>query len=354
MKILYLYAEVMGYTMATIQELAKRGNEVHVVHWNHKKLTPFKIQALPNVFLYSRSEYTKKQLKELVEDISASIVVVSGWMDKDYLNISRLLRKKGLPVVVGFDDQWFGSTKQLFAQFLGLTGLFLHFYSHAWVSGVYQYEYARKLGFSKKNIIFDLYSADLYLFNKIYNKSKQIKAIHYPHRFLFVGRLESVKGLNILLDAWQLLGKDRRDWDLYLVGNGPLKDHFKSIPGVKIKNFMQPEQLAKEAINAGCFVFPSLNEPWGVVVHEFAASGLPLLVSNEVGAASTLLIPGLNGFNFNANNTKALVNGMSKIISLTNKELSVMAMHSHILAQRITPETSAKNLLSLNYDFTEA
>ena len=294
MKILYLYAEVMGYTMATIRELAERGNEVHVVHWDHKQL-----------------------------------------------------RLDGRPVVVGFDDQWHGTLKQWLAIILGRVGNFSQFYSHAWVAGLYQFEYARRLGFEKKNIVYDLYSADLRLFNQAYHDSIENKQNHYPHRFLFVGRFEPVKGLDVLLQAWQQLGVKKDDWVLHLIGNGSLKTQLEATAGVVLKDFMQPEQLMQEVANAGCFLLPSRGEPWGVVVHEFAAAGLPLIVSDVAGAASTFLISGLNGFSFKVNDPKALANRMHQIINKTDQELHAMAISSHALSQRITPETSAGNILSV-------
>ena len=82
MKILYLYAEVMGYTMATIRELAECGHEVHVVHWDHKKLTPYKAPVVPNVFMYNRSGLSVEQIKKLAKNIAPMVTVVSGWMDR--------------------------------------------------------------------------------------------------------------------------------------------------------------------------------------------------------------------------------------------------------------------------------
>jgi glycosyltransferase involved in cell wall biosynthesis len=347
MKILYLYAEVMGYTMATIRELAERGNEVHVVHWDHKKLTPYKPPVVPNVFMYNRSELSVEQIKKLAKNIAPVVTVVSGWMDRGYMSVAKQLRLEGLPVVVGFDDQWHGRTKQWLAITLGWVGYFSQFYSHAWVAGLYQFEYARRLGFEKKNIMYDLYSADSRLFNQAYNDSKENKQNHYPHRFLFVGRFEPVKGLDVLLQAWQQLGAKKGDWELHLIGNGSLKAQLEATAGVVVKDFMQPEQLMQEVANAGCFLLPSRFEPWGVVVHEFAAAGLPLIVSDVVGAASTFLILGLNGYSFKVNDPEALANRMHQIINMTDQELHAMAVSSHALSQRITPETSAVNLLSV-------
>lgn len=333
--------------MATIRELAERGNEVHVVHWNHKKLTPYKAPELPNVFMYNRSELSVEQIKKLAKNIAPGVTVVSGWMDRGYMSVAKQLRLEGLPVVVGFDDQWHGTLKQWLAIILGWVGYFSRFYSHAWVAGLYQFEYARRLGFEKKNIVYDLYCADLSLFNRAYKDSIDKKINHYPHRFLFVGRFEPIKGLDVLVQAWQELGAQKGNWELHLIGNGTLKTAFESTAGVVIKDFMQPNRLMQEVGSAGCFILPSRGEPWGVVVHEFAAAGLPLVVSDIVGAASTFLISGLNGYSFKANDPQSLATRMRQMISMTDQELHAMAVSSHVLSQRITQVTSAANLLAI-------
>ena len=43
------------------------------------------------------------------------------------------------------------------------------------------------------------------------------------------------------------------------------------------------------------FILPSKYEPWGVVVHEAACSGLPLILSDSVGSRNELLINNHNG-----------------------------------------------------------
>ena len=348
MRILYLYAEVMGYTMATIRALAERGNEVHVVHWDHKKLTPYKAPEAPNVFMYNRSELSVEQIMKLAKDIEPGITVVSGWMDSGYLCVAKELRLEGLPVLIGLDSQWHGNLNQWLTLILGKVGFFSQFYSHAWVAGSFQFEYARRLGFEKKNIIFDLYSADLSLFNKAYDNSKENKKVNYPHRFLFVGRFEPEKGLDLLLEVWQQLGDNKGDWELHLIGNGSLKTQLEAPAGVVMKDFMEPAQFMQEVANAGCFLLPSRREPWGVVVHEFAAAGLPLIVSDVVGAASTFLISGMNGFSFKVNDPVALLKTMCEIINMNDQELCSMAVSSQALSQRITPESSAGNLLSVS------
>jgi glycosyltransferase involved in cell wall biosynthesis len=56
------------------------------------------------------------------------------------------------------------------------------------------------------------------------------------------------------------------------------------------------DELARRYVDADVFALLSRHEPWGVVVNEAAASGLPLVLSDAVGAARDLLRDGENGF----------------------------------------------------------
>jgi glycosyltransferase involved in cell wall biosynthesis len=347
MKILFLYAEIMGYTLATLNALAKQGATLHVVHWDHQKLTPYRFPPSSSMAIYNRSEMSVAAMAQLAEEVDPDITVVSGWMDKGYLSITKKLRAKGKKVVCGFDDQWHGGWRQQLAGIAGKFGFLSRYFSHAWVTGCYQYEYARRLGFKKTHIVQELYAADIPMFQKAYGESVERKRRNYPHRFLFVGRFEAVKGLDVLLSAWQKMTANRKDWELHLIGNGSLKSILGEAPGVIVKDFMQPEELIKEVAEAGCFVLPSNFEPWGVVVQEFAAAGLPLILSDAVGAAPTFLISGYNGYHFKVGDKDALMARMLQIIQSSDEELRSMANVSHLLSGRILPETSAANLLSL-------
>jgi glycosyltransferase involved in cell wall biosynthesis len=59
---------------------------------------------------------------------------------------------------------------------------------------------------------------------------------------------------------------------------------------------LSEDALAQRYVDADVFALLSRHEPWGVVVNEAAASGLPLVLSDRVGAAPDLLRHGENGF----------------------------------------------------------
>ena len=138
-KILYLYAEVMGYTVSTLDQLVQAGAEIHVVSYDDGKLTPYLIPELSNVKFYQRSEYSYEKIITLASRVNPEIVVVSGWEDKVYLRLCRYLISRGIKVVCGFDDQWNGNFRQHFASTIGRLNFFKYFYSHAWVCGPRQF-----------------------------------------------------------------------------------------------------------------------------------------------------------------------------------------------------------------------
>lgn len=346
--ILYLYEEVMGYTLSTMEALSKEGAVLHVVHWDHKKITPFQFKNIKGINFYKRSKLNSRSMMQLIEKINPDVTVVSGWNDRLYLWACNFLRKNNGKVILAIDGYWRGGFRQNIAKYLGLIGWFGRYYSHAWVPGLRQFEYVKKLGFRSDQIIFDLYSADLSLFSQSFFDSRA-KRKKFPHRFLYVGRFELVKGVKVLLEAWEKVGSARRDWDLHLIGCGSIDVNQAYIPALKVSAFMQPTALVQEVELSGCFILPSLDEPWGVVAHEFSAAGLPLILSNSIGSKDIFMIPGTNGYSFERGDSNDLAKRMLDIIEMQDEELLSMGDSSHLLAQRISPVTSAGNLLSVMY-----
>src|SRR5262249_50475598 len=73
------------------------------------------------------------------------------------------------------------------------------------------------------------------------------------------------------------------------------------------------EQLAQAYVDADVFALLSRQETWGVVVNEAAASGLPLVLTDRVGAAYDLLRDGENGFLVPADDVPAAAEALRKL-----------------------------------------
>jgi glycosyltransferase involved in cell wall biosynthesis len=92
---------------------------------------------------------------------------------------------------------------------------------------------------------------------------------------------------------------------------------------------------------------PSEKEPWGVVMHEMAAAGLPLIATSEVGAASAFLEDGKNGFLIPPANEEVLIHALKRAMSLSSADYALMREHSHKLASAISPAIWSSTLLKL-------
>jgi glycosyltransferase involved in cell wall biosynthesis len=116
---------------------------------------------------------------------------------------------------------------------------------------------------------------------------------------LCVARLVPEKGIDDLIRAVAEAGDSRLR--LVIAGDGPRREALVELAaglGVRmtILGHIAEAELAWTYVDADVFALLSRHEPWGVAVNEAAASGLPLLLSDRVGAASDLLIDGRNGF----------------------------------------------------------
>jgi glycosyltransferase involved in cell wall biosynthesis len=112
-----------------------------------------------------------------------------------------------------------------------------------------------------------------------------------------VARLVRDKSLDILLRAVAAAG---RPLVLVLVGDGPERKALETLAQelsarAIFVGAVEWERSVESYVAADVFALVSRHEPWGVVVNEAAACGLPLLLSDHVGAARDLLRDGENG-----------------------------------------------------------
>jgi glycosyltransferase involved in cell wall biosynthesis len=110
--------------------------------------------------------------------------------------------------------------------------------------------------------------------------------------------------------------------------------------------FVQPADLPGELAGAGCFVLASRFEPWGVVLHEAASAGVPLICTDACGAAELALEDGRNGALVPAGDARGLARAMARIASLPEEGWRGMSRHGHGLSRRLTPPLWANGLLA--------
>lgn len=343
MTVLFLYTELADYFLKCCEALSKSAS-VHIVRWPLNKEAPFDFKYPEGIKVYDKEKYNRSQLKEQVAKIDPDVIICSGWIDKDYLAVTKAYYKK-IPTVLTCDTHWRASVKQYLAMVLSRFFL-LNTFSHGWVPGKIQRTYLNKLGFKDSKIHEGFYSCDLNKFNALYERHLKLKEKAIPKRFLYVGRYYDFKGIADLWQAFIEVQKEQsNEWELWCLGAGDLEPIRH--PKIKHFGFVQPKDLDPILEECGVFVLPSRFEPWGVVVQEYAAGGFPLLLSNAVGAKEAFLEENKNGFSFSPANVEEIKNALKKVINLSSKELILMAERSHELAQKNSPEKWANTVVGI-------
>jgi glycosyltransferase involved in cell wall biosynthesis len=177
------------------------------------------------------------------------------------------------------------------------------------VPGKSAFEYLCLLGAPPKRIFAAPNAVDNAFFAAQAEKVKRQPAtfreeLGIPRRYiLFVGRLVPGKGVFELLEAYAKLEGDVRDEvGLVFAGDGVSKKELTQLakriePGrVCFPGFAQREELAGLYALAETLVLPTHSDPWGLVVNEAMACGLPIIVSGIAGCAADLVEDGWNGY----------------------------------------------------------
>jgi glycosyltransferase involved in cell wall biosynthesis len=351
-KLLFLSSQFTGYFYECLKGLVDNHDyQVQVIRWESSINVPYQFSEYQNIIINSKDDFTLKELLEKCLNFQPDIVYYPGWMDKDYLKIVAQLRHKGTISIMGFDNQWHGSIKQRVIALMGYQIFKKLFKSdYVWVAGEQQAEYLNRIGFPKTKILFGLYSANQPVLYAEYQHFKLFKSADYPKRFLYVGRFEKVKNVRLLYQVFKSIVEENlhKGWSLTMVGEGTEEIYLQPSQNIEIRSFIQPQELVKIIPKFGCFVLPSLHEPWGVVVHEAVSSGLPLISSSVAGAGTLFLQEGKNGFLFDVTDAKNLKNTLLKIINSSDDSLIKMSEKSAELSFQVTPKSWAKTLSSVS------
>lgn len=184
--------------------------------------------------------------------------------------------------------------------------LFFNRFSIAFPSGKLQTAVFEKLGF--KGVVIE--TKGVGIFNKsIVHKTNTILADTEP-KYIYVGRLISVKNLEFLIDVFNAINKP-----LTIVGTGILDAVLKKRANSNI-NFtgFVPNNEMNELYNANdVFILPSISETWGLVVEEAVYFGLPVLVSDAVGCQEEMVLKPKTGIVFSPYDKESLMNAIVKM-----------------------------------------
>jgi glycosyltransferase involved in cell wall biosynthesis len=171
-----------------------------------------------------------------------------------------------------------------------------------------------------------------------------------PRYFLFVGRLVREKGVFDLLSAYAGLDPSLRGAiALVFAGDGPERQRLQEqarlvSPGqVLFTGFVHRDQLPAYYALADMLILPSYTEPWGLVVNEAMACGLPVVVSCAAGCAADLVRGGWNGKIISPGDVAAIGEAMQSLACQT-AVWRTMSLRSTEHIRRYTAESWAAGI----------
>lgn len=330
MRITILWASLASYTVAFFRELAiKNGCKLQLVYQPLKPDTPynpFDLSFCQEAF--EDTVETRRSLEKRVKKFGPDVVLMSSWPYRHFMRLSKKLKNNGVYIISTMDNQYKGTMKQRIG--IAISPFFIKPSIDVFlVTGDRQADFAKKLGYQEVMYGYGAAEVDQFAAAKPFSQR--------PPAFLFIGRLVDEKNITGLLEGYTYYReKCSSPWDLKIAGTGPLKKACAQIAGVQMLGFVQPSDLPAVFEKARCFILPSTFEPWGVVIHEAAAAGLPIIATFQCGAVSRFVYEGVNGFIVHPH-AKSIAGAMLRITQKSNDELEIMSQQSGILARLWTP-----------------
>jgi glycosyltransferase involved in cell wall biosynthesis len=176
---------------------------------------------------------------------------------------------------------------------------------------------------------------------------------------IYAGRLDEVKGVRVLMAAWDLYCASSQDQGLRLViaGAGSLGPEVATWASVRSSVEMigqvPGDRVRELSSQARAVLIPSVwEEPFGLVVVEAMAAGTPPIAA-EHGAFVELITPGIDGVLIRPGDPAALAQAIADVESHPQRYESYGRRARETYQQRFDPERSLEHLLEI-YGFAIA
>src|SRR5690606_29701346 len=117
-----------------------------------------------------------------------------------------------------------------------------------------------------------------------------------------VGRLVYEKGYDLLIRSWKIVTEKHPDWQLVIYyGSGELKDQLDALIGqLGLKNSLSikppVQNIVDKYLDSSIYVMSSRKEPFGMVLIEAMACGLPVVAYDCPDGPAEIITPGEDGF----------------------------------------------------------
>lgn len=280
------------------------------------------------------------------------IVFVAGWGNPKII-MTILMAKFFGARVVAMSDTWQSSRKGVIVFF---KKNILKLIDRFTPGGNRQAEYLSKLGVDSSHIFtagmtVDTENLQRYIRLKGRKKRAELRSQlglgDDVVLFLFLGRLELVKGPDIAVESFLEANLGVKG-HLLIVGDGSMRAELERQVGtsckVTLKGRLEGDELMSCFAAADVFLATSRHEPWGLVVNEAMASGLPIIASDCFGCIGDLILDKKNALVVPTANVAVTSNAINDLVDSPKKRLE-MGEASKEFIQGWTSESWAKGIV---------
>jgi glycosyltransferase involved in cell wall biosynthesis len=306
--------------------------------YNHQFLK--NVSKNPNVFDFWGCD--TPEIFEIIKNDHFDAFIVHGWYAKSYGQAILACWQNNTPVLIRGDSQLLTPRSKL-KQWLkyGFYRWFIPKFSAYLAVGKRAKDYYLYYGADESKIFFAPHAVN----NQFFAENKQK---WQPHRselrqqweipenalvFLFVGKVISKKRPEDFINAIALSSQKHPEIYGVIVGDGEKRNFLENwakndhIP-IRFLGFMNQTEIPKSYAIADVLVLPSDGgETWGLVVNEAMASGLPAIVSDQVGCGDDLVRSGETGEIFACGDVNKLAAIMEKL-AMNREEVIKMGKNS--------------------------
>lgn len=297
-----------------------------------------------------------KGILNAIREFKPNVVNLTGYYDVASWTILLYCKLNGIKTILSNESTASDHRRNNIKEFI--KGLIIKQFDGYFNFGTLSENYILSLGISpekmlvKRNCVDNKALKEIYLKHKV-DRIEQQKLLNLASKnFIFVGRLIDYKNLFLFLEAFQLAKQTSdEDWGVIILGDGELKTELrqfvlnKNIPNISFQQGVSWEKVPKYLALSDVLVLPSYSEPWGLVVNEAMACGLPVIVSQKCGCAIDLVKNKKNGFTFNPNNQQEL---LAYLLKFMNKEVDSKQMGD--VSEQIIQDYSSKNVAFEMYE----
>ena len=146
-------------------------------------------------------------------------------------------------------------------------------------------------------------------------KNEYIPEKDRKNQFVFAGRLDKLKGIDLLFEAWKRMGAHAPK--LIVCGTGPMEDWCKSFirendVNIEMRGFVPNNEALKIIANSKALVLPTQwYEGFPMSIVEAFSVGTPVICS-DLGNAGSVVEEGITGYKFTADLVDEIIQAVKR------------------------------------------